>query len=618
VFQAALERPQDQRAGFLDEACAGDEALRKEVESLLDFDQRAERFMEAPAWEAARRALAEAETGSSGPNEVDRLLIGKVISHYRVLEKLGAGGMGVVYKAQDTQLPRFVALKFLPEHLGQNQQALERFKREAWAASSLNHPNICTIYGIDEYQGQPFIVMEFLEGQTLKERISAGTDVLPVPLQRERPQGVPLQIDTLLNLAIQIADALETGHQRGIIHRDIKPANIFVTRPDHVKILDFGLAKLLPVGVGPTAAGVPQGLALQDVPTDLSAPGTRMGTMAYMSPEQARGEELDARTDLFSFGAVLYEMATGRQSFIGSRAEVICDAILNRAPASPSELKPDLEQELVLIINKALQKDREVRYQTAAEVRTDLKLLQSKRGKALWRVWMKRALSFIPPKKQWALWLAGALVPLIVFWASLPSAARWLNNRGANLQLGGQVTRAIEMYRIALRLNSDYPEAHYNLADAYEEISDYDRAIEEYQQAIRSDAAFYQAYNNLSRLYILRRSDYNDALRLLDHALRLQPQEPSVQYSLYKNHGWANFGLRLFGQAELDLRQALTLEHSRGAAHCLLALVLEAQGKRSAAMGEWEPCAAYASGDRDVEPEWRILAQERLTQEASR
>jgi serine/threonine protein kinase/Tfp pilus assembly protein PilF len=603
VLQAALQRPQDQRAGFLDETCAGDESLRKEVESLLGFDQQAKSFMEVPAREAALRVLDEAETAPSGPNEVDQRLIGNVISHYRVLEMLGAGGMGVVYKAQDTQLPRFVALKFLPEHLGQDQQALERFKREAWAACSLNHPNICTIYGIDEYQGQPFIVMEFLEGQTLKERIGATTDVMRAPLQRERPQGVPLQIDTLLNLAIQIADALEAGHQRGIIHRDIKPANIFVTRPDHVKILDFGLAKLLPVGVGPTQARVPHGLALQDAPTDLSAPGTRMGTVAYMSPEQWRGEELDARTDLFSFGSVLYEMATGRQAFVGSSAEVIRDAILNRAPTSPIELKPELEQEFVRIISKALQKDREGRCQTAAEVRADLEGLQKERGKALWRVWMKRVLPVFRPNQKWAVRLAGALLFLVVFWASLPSAARWLNNRGANLQQDGQVTRAIEMYRIALRLNSDYAEAHYNLADAYEEICDYDKAIEEYQQAIRSDASFYQAYNNLSRLYILRRSDYSAALRLLDHALNLQPQEPSVQYSLYKNQGWANLGLHLFGQAELDLRHALTLEHSRGAAHCLLAMVLEAQGKRSAAMREWEPCAAYGSADRDVEPE---------------
>jgi len=578
VLQAALERPENQRAGFLDEICAGDEDLRREVQSLLGFHQQAKSFMEVPVREAALQVMAEAETGPSGPSQVDKRLISTVIPHYRVLERLGAGGMGVVYKAQDTQLPRFVALKFLPEHLGQDQQALERFKREAWAASSLNHPNICTIYGIDEYQGQPFIVMEFLEGQTLKERIGARTDVVPVALQRERPQGVPLQIDTLLNLAVQIADALEAGHRKGIIHRDIKPANIFVTPPDHVKILDFGLAKLLPVGVGPAPARVPQGLAPQDAPTDLSAPGTRMGTMAYMSPEQARGEELDARTDLFSLGAVLYEMATGRQAFIGSSAEVIRDAILNRAPTSPVELNPDLPLELVRIINKALQKDREVRCQTAAEVRADLKLLQRERGKALWRVWMKRALFVFEPKSKWALWLAGALVPLIVFWASLPSAARWLNNRGANLQQRGQVTSAIEDYQKALTLKSDYAEAHYNLADAYEEISDYDRAMEEYQRAIRNNSAFYQAYNNLSRLYILRRSDYSAALKLVDRALNLQPQEPAVQYSLYKNHGWANVGLHLYGQAELDLRRAVTLEHHRGAAHCLLALALEAQG----------------------------------------
>jgi class 3 adenylate cyclase/Tfp pilus assembly protein PilF len=230
------------------------------------------------------------------------------------------------------------------------------------------------------------------------------------------------------------------------------------------------------------------------------------------------------------------------------------------------------------------------------------------------RNWIERALSWIRSEKLRAACVAGALVILIVFWISRPSAARWYNNRGVNFQQRGDVTTAIKNYQHALTLKSDYAEAHYNLADAYEEISDYDRATAEYQRAIRSDATFYPAYNNLSRLYILRRNDYTAALELLDHALNLRPQEVSVQYSLYKNHGWANLGLHLLGQAELDLRRALALEHHRGAAHCLLALVLEAQGRPSPAMREWEPCAAYASGDRDVEPDWRSRAQERLKQ----
>jgi len=636
VLQAALERPEGQRADFLDNACPGDEALRKEVESLLGFHERATRFLEAPVREAALRALAKDGTKYSDANEVDERLIGRVISHYRVLKNIGCGGMGVVYQAQDTDLPRFVALKFLPEHLGQDPAVLERFKREAYAASSLNHPNICTIYGIDQYEGQPFIVMELLEGQTLKERL-AGGHLHGAPLELEGRKSPPLSMDELLTLAYQMADALEAAHQQGIIHRDIKPTNIFVTTRNQAKILDFGLAKLTPSsgirplspadvgegqgvteGVGERTQGLSEGATASIAPGALTSRGLVMGTAAYMSPEQARGEEIDARSDLFSFGAVLYEMATGRQAFSGATTAIIRDAILHSTPASPIELNPGLPPELVRIINKALQKDREVRCQTAAEVRSDLRLLQGARdGKdyARWADWINPAFSFFRPKKRLAFLSACVLAVFLVVRVSLPSVARWYNNRGVGFQQKGQMTTAIEEYQTALKLNSRYAEAHYNLADAYEEISDFDRAIEEYKQAILSDSAFYQAYNNLSRLYILRRSDFSAAMRLLDRALNLQAQEPSVRYSLYKNHGWANLGLHSFGQAELDLRRALALEPHRGAAHCLLALALEGQGKQAAAMGEWEPCAAYASGDRDVEPDWRSLAQERLTQQ---
>jgi serine/threonine protein kinase len=355
IFNRVLEADESHRCAVLEESCAGDDSLRREVESLLAHHKDASQFIETPAFEDPARPISDGSLRHSSHRHSS--LKGALVAHYRVLEEIGVGGMGIVYKAEDVNLRRPVALKFLPEQMAVDSAAVERFRREARAASALNHPNICTIYQIEKHEGREFIAMEYLDGMTLKNRIG----------------NRPMDTESVLPLAIEIADALDAAHAQGIVHRDIKPANIFVTKRGHAKILDFGVAKLSTEARVDTDANTP---TIDPTSDHLTGPGSAVGTVAYMSPEQVRAKELDARTDLFSFGAVLYEMTTGTLPFRGESTGVVFESILNRAPVPAAQLNPGLPLKLEEIISKCLEKDRNLRYQHAADVRTDLQRLR--------------------------------------------------------------------------------------------------------------------------------------------------------------------------------------------------------------------------------------------------
>jgi len=402
LYHRTLEQDESRRAEFLKQSCGGDEQLRKEVESLLAHEKEAENFIESPALQVASKLVAR----QIRPQEHGRDLTGSTMSHYHIIEKIGGGGMGVVYKAEDTRLHRFVALKFLPDNLARAPQWLSRFQREAQAASALNHPNICTIYDIGAHEGNAFIVMEFLQGENLKQIIARG----------------PLATGQILNIGAQVADALEAAHQNGIIHRDVKPANIFVAEGGRAKLLDFGVAKMS--RQFPAAGGEPTDSSPRQ---DLTETGVALGTVAYMSPEQVLGEELDSRTDIFSFGVVFYEMAAGAPPFKGNTSGAVSAAILHDCPPSLSHLNPNCSLGLARVVTRTLEKNRDFRYQRAADLAADLRRVE--RDFASGNASLKVLPALLGARRHVTRWARVASVIVLVVAAIVGGAALYRSHR---------------------------------------------------------------------------------------------------------------------------------------------------------------------------------------------